>query len=147
MEGALVSLAVKAGLDPDRVRRELPRTDEIPFDAAHRFMATLHHSHDDGAFIARQGRAGARARDVLTQRGADGGAARPGYWHEAVTALARRGPARAGVRRRGRAAGKQDLDFADVDDGATLLGLVGLIDPPREEAIDAIASAAPPASA
>src|SRR3546814_4171387 len=46
MEGALVSLAIKAGEDPRELRKRLPRTDAIPFDAQHRFMATLHHSHE-----------------------------------------------------------------------------------------------------
>jgi magnesium-transporting ATPase (P-type) len=51
MEGALVSLALKAGIDAELLRKQLPRSDEIPFDAEHRFMATLHHSHEDGAVI------------------------------------------------------------------------------------------------
>ena len=42
MEGALVALAMKAGFNPEHARAEWPRLDEIPFDAAHRFMATLH---------------------------------------------------------------------------------------------------------
>jgi magnesium-transporting ATPase (P-type) len=42
MEGALVALAMKAGLNPDHLRAEWKRLDEIPFDAAYRFMATLH---------------------------------------------------------------------------------------------------------
>ena len=50
MEGALVSLALKAGLDHDRLLKEQPRLDEIPFDAAHRYMATLHHNHDGEVF-------------------------------------------------------------------------------------------------
>ncbi|MCZ7620850.1 MAG: HAD-IC family P-type ATPase, partial [Myxococcota bacterium] len=48
MEGALVSLAVKAGYDAELVRKQFPRTDEIPFDSHHRFMATLHHGHENG---------------------------------------------------------------------------------------------------
>ncbi|MFN3461027.1 MAG: HAD-IC family P-type ATPase, partial [Oceanibaculum sp.] len=42
MEGALVVLGMKAGFDFGHVRREWPRLDEIPFDALHRYMATLH---------------------------------------------------------------------------------------------------------
>ncbi|WP_353048323.1 HAD-IC family P-type ATPase [Halomonas sp. ISL-56] len=41
MEGALVVLAIKAGLDPERVRKDWSRIDEIPFDANHRLMASL----------------------------------------------------------------------------------------------------------
>jgi magnesium-transporting ATPase (P-type) len=52
MEGALVSLGVKAGHDAALLRKQLPRTDEIPFDTQHQFMATLHHSHEDGTSFA-----------------------------------------------------------------------------------------------
>src|SRR3546814_1108879 len=41
MEGALFALAMKAAVDPELERSEWERLDEIPFDAAHRFMATL----------------------------------------------------------------------------------------------------------
>jgi magnesium-transporting ATPase (P-type) len=45
MEGALVAFAVKAGLDAQGDRRDWQRVDVIPFDARHRFMATLNHDH------------------------------------------------------------------------------------------------------
>jgi magnesium-transporting ATPase (P-type) len=51
MEGALVALAAKAGLEPASERKALPRTDEIPFDSLHRYMATLHHDHRGQAFV------------------------------------------------------------------------------------------------
>src|SRR3546814_12722956 len=51
MEGALVALAMKYGLDADRVRGEWQRRDEIPFDAAYRFMATLGVAADGEAWI------------------------------------------------------------------------------------------------
>ncbi|MGR9088928.1 MAG: HAD-IC family P-type ATPase, partial [Gammaproteobacteria bacterium] len=50
-EGALVTLARKAGLDPDLLIREMPRTDSIPFESEHRYMATLHHDHLGHAFV------------------------------------------------------------------------------------------------
>src|SRR3546814_14788192 len=42
MEGALLAVAIKGSLSPDQCRDEWERLDEIPFDAAHRFMASLH---------------------------------------------------------------------------------------------------------
>ncbi|MEU5321069.1 HAD-IC family P-type ATPase [Streptomyces sp. NPDC021056] len=42
MEAALVVLAAKAGMDADGLRAELPRTGELPFDAATKYMATFH---------------------------------------------------------------------------------------------------------
>jgi magnesium-transporting ATPase (P-type) len=139
MEGALASLAVKAGHDIDRVRRDLPRTDEIPFDAAHRFMATLHHSHDDGAFALVKGAPERVLAMCSTQRVADGWAPLDSsYWHEVVSQLARDGQRVLAFATRPMPAGQQDLNFADVEDGATLLGLAGFIDPPRDEAIEAV---------
>ncbi len=46
MEGALLVFARKAGIDPEEEGRRLPRTDLIPFESEHRFMATLHHDHE-----------------------------------------------------------------------------------------------------
>ncbi|WP_327714324.1 HAD-IC family P-type ATPase [Streptomyces sp. NBC_00490] len=42
MEAALVVLAAKSGMDADGLRAELPRTGELPFDAATKYMATFH---------------------------------------------------------------------------------------------------------
>jgi magnesium-transporting ATPase (P-type) len=44
MEGALIAFALKAGADPSAARRGFPRLAQIPFDARHRYMATLNHS-------------------------------------------------------------------------------------------------------
>ena len=48
--GSLAQFGVKAGYDAALLRKQFPRTDEIPFDTQHQFMATLHHSHEGGAF-------------------------------------------------------------------------------------------------
>jgi len=42
MEGVLVVLAGKGGMDREALRQRYPRIAEIPFDAAHKFMATFH---------------------------------------------------------------------------------------------------------
>ncbi len=47
MEGALLMLTEKAGLNYENARMEYPRLAEIPFDAAHKFMATFHRHGDE----------------------------------------------------------------------------------------------------
>jgi magnesium-transporting ATPase (P-type) len=54
-EGALLTLALKAGLDDAFEREAVPRTDVIPFESEHRFMATLHHDHTAHGYIYLKG--------------------------------------------------------------------------------------------
>ena len=141
MEGALVTLAVKAGLDPALVRKQMPRTDEIPFDAAHRFMATLHHRHEDGSFVVVKGAPERLVEMCAFERRADGD--RPiniDAWRSEADELAARGERVLGFAVKPAREGQQDLTFADVDSDATLLGFVGFIDPPRAEAVAAVAA-------
>lgn len=140
MEGALVTLAAKAGLDMVLTRRQFPRTDEIPFDAAHRFMASLHHSHQDGGFILIKG-APEQVLAMCADERLDDGATRPlnqAEWLERVDRLAAQGKRVLAFAMKPAAADKRELSFSDVEGGATLLGLAGFIDPPRGEAIDAV---------
>ncbi|HBP5150819.1 TPA: HAD-IC family P-type ATPase [Pseudomonas aeruginosa] len=54
-EGALLSLGLKLGLDPQALAAERPRSDAIPFESEHRFMATLHHDHAGQAMVYLKG--------------------------------------------------------------------------------------------
>ena len=54
-EGALLTVGMKAGHDLKFVYEEWPRTDVIPFESEHRFMATLHHDHAGHDFIYLKG--------------------------------------------------------------------------------------------
>ncbi|MFZ5625516.1 MAG: cation-translocating P-type ATPase, partial [Gemmatimonadota bacterium] len=54
-EAALVVAACKAGLDPATEIEQRPRTDVIPFESEHRFMATLHHDHAGHGFVYLKG--------------------------------------------------------------------------------------------
>lgn len=143
-EGALWVLARKAGLDPESEQARRPRIAEIPFDSAHKFMATFHHAGDQVELFVK----GApdvlltRASHWLTENGEQPLDAATREHIEAenehlasqalrVLAVARRTiPAR---------------DFDPADDlwrwaeGWTFLGLAGLMDPPRPEAAEAIA--------
>ncbi|HKZ97439.1 MAG TPA: cation-transporting P-type ATPase [Hyphomicrobiaceae bacterium] len=139
MEGALVSVGIKAGLEPGALRKESPRNDEIPFDAQHRYMATLHHGHRDDVLLYVKG-APERILDMCVEQSTSDGRAAldKAHWSRIVEMLATGGQRVLALATKPMAAGTHDLTFADAEGGLALLGLVGLIDPPREEAIAAV---------
>jgi len=140
-EGALHVLALKAGLDPVYESERLPRTDVIPFESEHRFMATLHHDHAGHALIYLKG-APERVLDLCAAQFEDGEARelRRGWWEQQVDACARHGQRVLAVAMKPAGDAQRSLDFADAEGGFILLGLTGMIDPPREEAIAAVVS-------
>jgi len=139
MEGALVTLGMKAGLESNLLRKQFPRTDEIPFDAQHRFMSTLHHSHEGDSFILLKG-APERILDMsASQRRARADCAIDAdAWRRKADALAAKGQRVLGFAVKPTRAGQRDLMFSEVGSGLVFLGLIGFIDPPRTEAIDAV---------
>jgi magnesium-transporting ATPase (P-type) len=139
-EGALVVLAAKLGLNPDTERRHFPRTDVIPFESEHRFMASLHHDHAGHGFIYVKG-APERLLGMCSHERHDGALRplAPAYWQQRVDALAEQGHRVLALATLPAPAGRTELSFPHVEAGLTLLGLVGIIDPPRAEAIDSVA--------
>ncbi len=141
MEAALLSVARKGGLAPDHEKGRLPRSDTLPFDSHQRFMATLHHDH---AGHARAYLKGAPERILaMCSRQLSGGEDRPlaaAWWQEQAEAMAAHGCRVLALAFRDLPEDRRTLDSRDIDGHLTLLGLVGLIDPPREEAIHAVAS-------
>jgi magnesium-transporting ATPase (P-type) len=140
MEGALVSLAIKAGHDAGAALQRFARLDEIPFDARHRYMATLHDRDGGGAVAWVKG----APEQVLSMCAAvaTGEGERPldfAAWHGRVHALAASGQRVIAIARRDLPGGAHRLSNADIEHDLVLLGLVGLIDPPRPEAIAAVA--------
>ncbi len=71
-EGALLTLAHKARLDPLETAAATPRIDEIPFESEHRFMATLNHDHAGRGFIYLKGAPERVLALCKTQRSAGG---------------------------------------------------------------------------
>ena len=149
-EGALIVLAAKGGIDLDGARKMYPRVAELPFDADYKFMATFHNmTNEQGKPVVRAFVKG--APDVLIARGGS-------YWLpdgeilpitddnrqlalDENERIAKEGERVMVVARR-------DFDPATFDPKAnlldlttdlTLLAMVGIVDPPRTEARDAIA--------
>lgn len=140
MEAALISLARKAGFDPDLEHAELPRVDLIPFESQHRFMATLHHDHAGHAFIFVKG-APERLLEMCRWQRRDGEdeALETNYWHAAMRRMAEQGQRVLAVACSTGTTEQRELRFEDVQSGLSLLGLFGLLDPPRDAAIQAVA--------
>ncbi len=140
MEGALVTLAMKAGLNPEHVRGEWSRTGEIPFDAQYRFMATRH-AGGTGTEIFVKGAPEAilaKCAVEVTRSGATR-ALDPAYWTRQIEAAAAEGQRVLGFACKRTTSENPDLEFADVEHGLAFLGVIGFIDPPRDEVIQAIA--------
>ncbi|TXH15886.1 MAG: cation-transporting P-type ATPase [Gammaproteobacteria bacterium] len=140
-EGALLTLALKAGLDPRFQAETLPRIDVIPFESEHRFMATLHHDHAGHAFTFVKG-APERVIGMCAKQRTNGEdkTIDPSLWQARIDELAAQGFRVLALATAPMEKGKRELAFADVESGLTLLALAGIMDPPREEAIRAVAA-------
>lgn len=139
-EGALLSLGRKAGLDPHFEAKSLPRVDVIPFESEHRFMATLHHDHAGHAFAYIKG--APEEMLAMCNRQRQEGQDQPldnAWWQAQIDAMARVGQRVLALAMAPMPAGKTELSFADVQGGLTLVALTGIMDPPRDEAIKAVA--------
>lgn len=135
-EGALLPFAAKAGLTAITETTAFPRTNIIPFESEHKFMATAH-----GSVVFVKG-----APDVVlnfcSRQQSDSGAADPidrGFWEKKNEDIAKKGQ---------RVLALAWLPETAVDDATftpaglsrelVVLGLTGIIDPPREEAVEAV---------
>ena len=142
-EGALLALAAKGGVDAAALQSQYPRLAELPFDSAHKFMATCHHLDGELQWLVKG------APDVLLARCSTiatelGTQELNQEWRDRllaentrlagqalrVLAVARKRISQAGECRK--------LDVNQVGQ-LELIGLIGLIDPPRPEARVAIA--------
>lgn len=140
-EGALVTLGLKTGLDPRFEAESLPRADVIPFESEHRFMATLHHDHAGHGFVFLKG-APERVLELCRTHRLAGDAAPIDLraWHAAMDAVAAQGMRLLALAMKPATDGQRELTFADIEAGGfTLLAVLGLADPPREEAVRAVA--------
>lgn len=139
-EGALLTLAAKTGLDIAFERDALRRTDLIPFESQHRFMATLHHDLEGHGFIFLKG-APERILEVCQFERVNGEdrPLRHSSWQQHMQDAARQGLRLLAVAMRPTGGERRELSLADVQQGFSLLGVFGVGDPPRDEALLAVA--------
>lgn len=141
MEAALLSFAGKVTLpDGDDFRHEWPRTDVLPFDSSTQFMATLNHNHNGKGLVLLKGAPEVILKRCNTALTTEGNAeAMPlQTWLDKADSLAREGQRVLALAFKTVSAEHTVLATTDVEGDLCLLGLVGLIDPPRQEAIEAV---------
>ncbi|CUA97011.1 cation-transporting P-type ATPase [Pannonibacter indicus] len=123
MEGALLALAGKAA---GEINAE--RLDVIPFDSRHRYMAVLAEAGGERVTHVK----GAPERVLRMCHGID-----LPHWHDRAEAMAKRGLRVLALAMRHETG--PEIDRNSLDGSLTFLGLAGLIDPPRPEAVEAVA--------
>ncbi len=139
-EGALYPFAAKLGLDRQEEKTAFPRTDAIPFESEHKFMATLHRSGDGKEMLLVKGAPEVILEHCDRQESVNGAVPidRDHFIKEAdrLAGQGERVLAMALLNNPGVRAGS--LRPADLPRNLVLLGLIGLLDPPRAEAIEAV---------
>ncbi|OFB40099.1 carbonate dehydratase [Mycolicibacterium sp. (ex Dasyatis americana)] len=134
-EGALRTLTLKARIDD----ADWPRLGVVPFESANKFMVTLNDTPGGERYLYVKG-----APDRLLDRSATqagGSAAEPldrAAWEARIDELSAQGLRVLAAARR--PAGSDTVDIGDVENGLEFLGVVGIVDPPRPEAVTAIAT-------
>ncbi|WP_424626919.1 HAD-IC family P-type ATPase [Bradyrhizobium sp. SYSU BS000235] len=140
-EGALYPFAVKIGLDRQAEQSAFPRIDMIPFESEHKFMATVNKDAAGKTMLLVKGAPEVILDHCDRQHIQDDQSAviERNYWLKASDLLAAQGE-------RVLALAWQDqpeinigsLGPADLPKNLVLIGLIGLLDPPRQEAIEAV---------
>jgi len=139
-EGALVVVAAKAGLHQSEMRLENPRVEELPFSSERKRMTTIHQMKNGKRVAFMKG-----APEVILERcsriSEDGGVKELGVTQKAQVLEVNQGMAQEALRVLGVAYRELQDGIACTEEAVekdmTFLGLAGMIDPPREEAIEA----------
>lgn len=152
-EGALLIAAAHLGLQPDRLLSILPRVGEIPFDSDRKRMTTLHHvksqsSEEISSLLGLRDQAGLwlsftkgavdSMLDIASQVWVDGQAMPlTDEWRQRILfvndSLAQKGMRVLGIGFRSLAGKPEEKDLHQLESQLNIIGLVGMIDPPRPE--------------
>jgi Ca2+-transporting ATPase len=140
-EGALITVARKAGLVQHAVEQQLPRLDTLPFESQHQYMATLHAEREErqgilyvkGALEAVLARCTRRLDAQGTPVPLDREAV-----EQIVSSMAAKGLRVLAFAKRVVGAHTRTVHHDDLKEDLIFLGLQGMIDPPRPEAIAAV---------
>jgi magnesium-transporting ATPase (P-type) len=136
-EGALLAMAHKAGLHGVEEAQRYPRLDEIPFASERQFMVTLHHDHHQRQFLLLKG-APERVLDLCVKE-SGGQELAINDWMRRANEAAAHGERLLALAWCEFPSDISNISMQDIFKRFELLGLVGMIDPPRPEAVAAVA--------
>jgi magnesium-transporting ATPase (P-type) len=139
VDGALLVLGLKTGINYGDEIKNCPRTDFIPFDSKHKFVASLHHDHKGNSFIFVKG-APERILSFCSYQLRDNQqeVLDKNFWQSQINSLAQDGMRVLALAYRKTHKEHTSLLFKDVEHALVFLGIVGIIDPPREEVLEAV---------
>jgi magnesium-transporting ATPase (P-type) len=133
-EGALLTLSYKAGLKDFKPKR----LDQIPFESEHKYMASLNKVEDD-TYIFITG-APERLLDMCDKQYISDGEEEldKDFWEKKMEEVAAKGQRLLSAAFQKADSGKSEIEKKDVEKEKTFLGIIGIIDPARKEAVEAI---------
>ena len=138
-EGALIVVAYKAGLSQQALAREMPRLDDIPFESEHQYMATLHEKESDQVIYVKGSLEAilSRCDQALDAQGEEIALDSKQIEQEAE-AMAHKGLRVLAFAKKTVGTHLKSLAREEIEARLIFLGLQGMIDPPRTEAIKAV---------
>lgn len=139
LEVSLLIMAHKCGVNPSQLRNDYVRQSSIPFRHTHRYMATLSNAEDHRQYLYVKGAPETllpRCTHLHTDQGRE--PIEMAVWEEKIHKLAKQGMKALVIASKPVDHVITELTHDDVGYGLTLLGIVGISDPPRQEAVEAV---------
>jgi magnesium-transporting ATPase (P-type) len=137
-EGALIAAAAKADLSQSGLSATKPRLDSIPFESQYQYMATLHDVHPRTIYVKGSVEALLSRCTGMMDRNGESIALEQSQIERAVETMTEKGLRVLAFARKVVNPHQHSIDHDDIETGLIFLGLQGMIDPPRPEAIAAV---------